>query len=123
MSESVLISVQITLVGMALVFMALILLWVLMELLVRITARASQPDVQHANESSRPSATGIEPAAAVPEIQEYKHRRQAAVLAVSLALAERDQQKKEFPLPPTAIVSAWQAVNRANMLNRRGQVR
>lgn len=124
MSESILISIQITLVGMTLVFLALILLWWLMELLVRVTAgRAVRSEEVLEAVEELPPASGITPVAQTLPDEELSRRQQAAVVAVSLALAERDRQIKEFPIPPTAIVSAWQAVNRANMLNRRGQVR
>lgn len=125
MDPNILISIQITLVGMTLVFLALILLWWLMELLVRLTA------LRAPKTADAPAAAGGQPASLAPETgaaagdasAESARRQQAAAIAVALALAEKDHQAREFPIPPTAIVSAWQAVNRANMLNRRGLVR
>lgn len=125
MDANILISIQITLVGMTLVFLALLLLWWLMELLVRLTAiRAPKSAGATAEVSDQPATSALETAAAPGGAAAESDRRQlAAAVAVALALAEKDRQTREFPVPPTAIVSAWQAVNRANMLNRRGQVR
>jgi hypothetical protein len=55
---------------------------------------------------------------------EKERRRLAAALAVSLALAaDLEEKPNVMPLPPTALVSAWQAVTRGNLLNKRGPVR
>lgn len=100
---------QITLVGMGLVFLALILLWGTMEMLVRLSTSNQTWIPEQAHET------------------EKEGQVQAALIAVTLALAERNAEAEaemhEFPIPSTAIVSAWQAVNRTNMLNKRGQVR
>jgi sodium pump decarboxylase gamma subunit len=121
MNEEILLSIQITLVGMTLVFVALILLWWLIELLVRVTALRTTSPVEAAGAASQqPDVIAVPDL--VPEAPDDR-RQQVAAIAVALALAERDQHSREFPIPPTAIVSAWQAVNRANMLNKRGQVR
>jgi Na+-transporting methylmalonyl-CoA/oxaloacetate decarboxylase gamma subunit len=103
MNQSLLLSLQITLLGMSLVFGALILVWGVMAVLVRFTSR---------------------PEARLEEETELDLKRRAASAAVAAALARQSsQQANEFPLPPTALVSAWQAVMRTNMLNKRGQVR
>jgi Na+-transporting methylmalonyl-CoA/oxaloacetate decarboxylase gamma subunit len=93
-------ALQITVVGMALVFLTILVLWLVMKLLVRWTAQAGA----RSNRSEQ---------------------EQAAAAAVALALALRSGRPDlhEFPLPPTAIVSAWQAVMRGKMLNKRGSVR
>jgi hypothetical protein len=55
---------------------------------------------------------------------EQERKRKAAAIAVSLALANEPYSDiHEFPLPPTAIVSAWQAVMRAQNMNNRGRPR
>lgn len=97
---------QITLVGMGLVFAAILLLWGGMALLVRLMAHDE--------------ATGDVIPGSASDARERKRR--AAAAAVSLALAQRQQshQVHPFPLPPTALVSAWQAVRRSNQLQRRG---
>jgi Na+-transporting methylmalonyl-CoA/oxaloacetate decarboxylase gamma subunit len=103
--STVSLALQITLVGMGLVFAAILLLWGLMALLVRL-ARA-------------PEAT-LEP----PMVAEEGMEEQAAAAAVAFALQREAQATQAgFPLPPTAFVSAWQAVRRSSQLNRRGPVR
>ncbi len=98
-------ALQITMVGMGLVFAAILLLWGLMALLVRV-ARA-------------PAATREPPPAAEEGMEE-----QAAAAAAAFALQrEGEAAQARFPLPPTAFVSAWQAVRRSSQLNQRGPVR
>jgi Na+-transporting methylmalonyl-CoA/oxaloacetate decarboxylase gamma subunit len=90
---------------MGLVFGAILLLWGLMAVLVRYAK-----DPINRKESTAEDA------------QEMKER--AAIAAVTIALAQASSQEPhEFPLPPTALVSAWQAVSRSNLLRRRGRVR
>lgn len=104
METNLLIALQITAVGMGLVFGAIILLWLVMSVLVRLTSRdQAQVELQAAE-------------------QQRKRKAAAAALAVSMAL-QADFEPHEFPLPPTAVVSAWQGVMRSNILNKRGRVR
>jgi Na+-transporting methylmalonyl-CoA/oxaloacetate decarboxylase gamma subunit len=103
MNQPLLLSLQITLLGMGLVFGALILVWGVMAVLVRFT---SQTETR------------------MDEETELDLKRRAASAAVAAALAEQSAKtRNEFPLPSTALVSPWQAVMRTNMLNKRGQVR
>ena len=105
MSENLLIALQITFIGMSLVFGVIIVLWLVMSLLVRITARRAAP---------------IEEAAAPGSADQSNLKRRAAIAAVSVALArELAPQLHEFPEPPTSIVSAWQAVQRSRYLTQR----
>jgi Na+-transporting methylmalonyl-CoA/oxaloacetate decarboxylase gamma subunit len=105
MSEDLFIALQITLIGMALVFGVIIVLWLVMSLLMRITAQRKKP---------------IEEAAALRPADQIDLKRRAAVAAVSVALAhELAPQLHEFPEPPTSIVSAWQAVQRSRYLTQR----
>jgi Na+-transporting methylmalonyl-CoA/oxaloacetate decarboxylase gamma subunit len=114
MPDSLSVALQITAIGMSLVFGAIVLLWGLMALLVRLAADQPTPAAA-LDGSSTP--------------HELKQRAAAAAVAAALALEAQKQtegaafQPREFPLPPTAIVSAWQAVRRAHLLNRRGPVR
>ena len=56
--------------------------------------------------------------------KENERKKRTAAIAVAVALAENQKlTKSQFPLPSTAIVSAWQAVLRSNILNKRGRVR
>jgi Na+-transporting methylmalonyl-CoA/oxaloacetate decarboxylase gamma subunit len=100
-------ALEITLIGMSLVFGAIFLLWGLMVLLVRLTAEnAAAPD----------------PALNAQNLAEKQRKQRAAVVAVAVALA-RQSEAHLFPLPPTALVSAWQAVKRANSLTVKRLIR
>ncbi len=99
MTETLILSLQITLIGMGLVFAALILLWLLMLALTTITA-----EKKSVKKASTTGDFGIE--------------EQAAALAVATAIAEQDQGRvPRFPVPPTAIVSAWQLSMRSRQMN------
>jgi Na+-transporting methylmalonyl-CoA/oxaloacetate decarboxylase gamma subunit len=110
MPENITIALQITVVGMGLVFAAILILWGLMAILVRIT-----PDTRKTSAEGTPEHGS----------DLVERRRRAAASAVAIALAQQAQttEPHEFPLPPTAIVSAWQAVLRTRMLNKRGPTR
>ncbi|MBP7692735.1 MAG: OadG family protein [Anaerolineales bacterium] len=115
MPPNLIIALQITAIGMGLVFGALVLFWGLMAAIVRLTADpAPAPD---------PAPAAADPAAAVPV--EPALRAQAAALAVAVALAEAEMTSAPTPpfVPPPTGVSVWQAVMRANQLNQRGPVR
>lgn len=94
---------EITLIGMTLVFGAIVVLWGVMAALMRLTA-------DHAVVEARSEAS------------ERERKRRAAVAAVAVALAREAHHAEphEFPLPPTAIVSAWQAVQRGRLLSQKG---
>jgi Na+-transporting methylmalonyl-CoA/oxaloacetate decarboxylase gamma subunit len=100
-------ALQITLVGMGAVFAAIVLMWGVMAVLVRLT-----PEVAEAADAA--------PTPALPDSNaDDALRRRAAIAAVGVALALRaaDDVPHVPPEPPTAFVSAWQAVTRANQLN------
>jgi sodium pump decarboxylase gamma subunit len=103
----------ITVIGMGLVFAAILLLWGVIALLVRIVKDPPEPEEAPAQPAPAVAATGDQ------------QRRMAAAAAVAIALAQAADRSEphEFPLPPTALVSAWQAVMRTRMLNRRGTTR
>jgi Na+-transporting methylmalonyl-CoA/oxaloacetate decarboxylase gamma subunit len=105
MSENLIIALEITLIGMSLVFGVIVVLWIAMAVLVRVTAQRAAP---------------IEEAAPAAEVDQTALRRRAAIAAVTVALAnELTPQLHEFPEPPTSIVSAWQAVQRSRYLTQR----
>ena len=107
-------SLQITALGMGLVFGAILLLWLMMVLLTRFTAeKESSPD-------DKPAADSLEPAS----VSETASKQQAAALAVAIALAEQGQSSAH-PLiePPTAIVSAWQLGMRTRQSSEKGNFR
>lgn len=105
MSANLFTSLIITGIGMGLVFGAIILLMGIISAIVRILSdRQSQNS--HASTST------------------HEERLKAAIAAVSVALAiENQPELHSFPLPPTAIVSAWQAVMRSEMLKKRSRQR
>lgn len=94
-------SLYITLIGMGLVFGAILLLWGLMVLMTRILAK---------------DETGLE---VQDESREKKAR--AAAVAVAVALAEQAQSRiGHFPMPNTALVSAWQLGMRTRQMYQKG---
>jgi hypothetical protein len=96
-----LIALQLAAVGILLVFGAILVLWAGIALLARATAPRPKP-------------------ARVDDLEEERRRMAAASAAVALLCS---RTPREFPLPPTALVSAWQAVMRAGRLQQRGPVR
>jgi Na+-transporting methylmalonyl-CoA/oxaloacetate decarboxylase gamma subunit len=108
-------ALQLTLVGMGLVFAALLLFALSIVLLVRLGRHRGAP-VRTAVGEHHGGGDAVE----------TELRRRAAAVAVAVALAAESQRGKgpqPFPMPPTALVSAWQAVMRANQLGRRGAIR
>jgi hypothetical protein len=97
MAETLQYALLITLIGMGLVFAVILLLWGGIFVLVRLTPQDGEP--------SPNQAAG------------RKRRAAAAAVAMALLHSEADEPQV-FPEPPTAIVSAWQAVTRANQLRR-----
>jgi hypothetical protein len=89
---------------MGLVFGAIILLWGLMSLLTRILVeRETSPEVPD------------EPRALKARI---------AAAAVAVALAEQAQNRiGHFPMPNTALVSAWQLGMRTRQMYQKGSLK
>jgi Na+-transporting methylmalonyl-CoA/oxaloacetate decarboxylase gamma subunit len=108
MSEALAVALEIAFIGMTLVFMSILLFWLIISLLVKATAERV-----------------VEPVVTAVDEAEQERKRQAAATAVAIALAlEADiQQPNVLPTPPTPIVSAWQAVMRSSILDKRGSVR
>jgi Na+-transporting methylmalonyl-CoA/oxaloacetate decarboxylase gamma subunit len=104
-------AIFISILGMGLVFAIILLLWGLIALVSRLGARLSRSEQ-------------------APVDLELEHKRLAAAVAVAaaraIALAAAQMHGEEipsFPMPPTAVVSPWQAVNRSKILNRQGQAK
>lgn len=111
MLENLNIALLITAIGMGLVFGSILALWAVMALLMRLTAERNQPEP-------------VEAPVIETDVNASALRAKAAAAAVAVALQrESEDEPHEFPLPPTALVSAWQAVTRANIIRKRGQVR
>lgn len=108
--SNIAIALQITAVGMGLVFAAIILLWGMMALMTNVLAdKEPSPDA---------GASAVAENAPVPESE---IKAQAAAVAVAVALADH-QVTHIHPLsaPPTAIVSAWQLGMRSRQLSQKG---
>lgn len=105
--NDILLSLQITALGMGLVFGAILLLWLMMVVLTFFTT-----EKKPAPDSPAPDS--------VP-ISDYK--LQAAALAVALALSKQELSTAH-PLsqPPTAIVSAWQLGMRTRQMSEKGHL-
>ncbi len=103
--NNLLLSLEITALGMGLVFAAIILLWWMMALLTRITRE---------KEAASNSAEHV-------SVVECNVKAQAVAVAVAVALADH-QVTHAHPLsdPPTAIVSAWQLGMRTRQLSEKG---
>ena len=104
MSNVITTSLYITLIGMGLVFGAIVLLWGLMSLMTRLLAeRETVPEV--------PDEARVQKA-------------RAAAAAVAVALAEQAQSRiGHFPMPNTALVSAWQLGMRTRQMYQKGNLK
>lgn len=100
-------ALQITAIGMGLVFGAILVLWLMMTLLTALTADK--------NTSLSPETYSA---------KETEILAQAAAVGVAIAIAEQ-QLSSAHPLkdPPTAIVSAWQLGMRTRQMTQKGNNR
>lgn len=113
MTENLLLSLQITLLGMGLVFGLIILLWGLMAALTALTRDKDDPTPQ-------PESNAPQPAAVTPTSDQAR----AAAVAVAVALAQQSLSTAHpLPAPPTAIVSAWQLGMRTRQMTQKGNTR
>ena len=107
-----LLSLQITALGMGLVFGAILLLWLMMILLTYFTAEKI--------DAPKPASDLTKPA----PVSETGFKARAAAIAVAIALAEQGQSTAHpLPEPPTAIVSAWQVGMRTSQRSQKGNFR
>jgi sodium pump decarboxylase gamma subunit len=120
MSNDLVLALEITTLGMGLVFAALILLWWMMALLTSSTSeRESAPAMEPMSDSAKPfDQTQGGPAS----VMENDDKARAAAIAVAFALAQ-EETGLAYPLsdPPTAIVSAWQLGMRTKQLYQKGE--
>lgn len=109
--NNMVIALQITALGMGLVFAAIILLWWMMNLLTSLAA------------DKEPISSPIEPTSeATPaSVPDAELKAEAAAVAVAMALAEQ-QVCSPHPLtePSLAIVSAWQLGMRTRQMYQKG---
>lgn len=120
MINNLTVSLLITALGMGLVFGAILLFWLFMSVLVRLVSGTG------AEEKVEREAAAVD-AVVMSRLasRESDLRRRAALAAAlaAVALAEQEEGPGRFPLPPTALVSSWQAVMRARQLAERGEGR
>jgi Na+-transporting methylmalonyl-CoA/oxaloacetate decarboxylase gamma subunit len=109
-------SLWITLIGMGLVFIAILALWGLMELSVRLTARFARGESEEEVEESQTDITVL---AEEPVDISLEQKRKAAVAAVAVALAMNVAEPETAPVISRSSGSAWQAVLRGGQLNQR----
>lgn len=110
-------SLWITLIGMGLVFIAILLLWGLMEAVVRLTNRFPGKTEEEGEDEAEVEAAEAAPAAEAPT----GLKARAAAAAVAFALAKRSRSSFQ-PTASSPSGSAWQAVTRSFQLNSRGQM-
>ena len=110
--NNMLIALEITALGMGLVFGAIIVLWVMMNLLASLTA---DKGISSPGDTSAPASTE-----AAPSVDSETKARAVAV-AAAIALAE-EQACREHPFSdsPTTIVSAWQLGMRTRQMYQKG---
>jgi Na+-transporting methylmalonyl-CoA/oxaloacetate decarboxylase gamma subunit len=101
----------ITGIGMGLVFVAILLLWGLMVLLVKLTA-----DDEKENESQK-SLEGIAAMEVPPEADAIKAHAAAAAIAAALALSTRSIRRR--PSEIDLFSNPWKNAHRAMEINRR----
>lgn len=109
------IALEISALGMSLVFAALILLWGMMNLLTAFTA-----DQETLSPETPNASTPIERDAAIEDLL----RAQAVAVAVAMALAEQPTSSAHpLAFQSTANVSAWQLGMRSRQMYQKGSSR
>ncbi len=107
-------SLQITALGMGLVFGAILLLWLMMVLLTALTAE------KESTEENAPASSSV----GVDSTLQTDSKLQAALLAIAIAMAEQEiSSAHPLEMPPTAIVSAWQLGMRTRQQSEKGNFR
>jgi Na+-transporting methylmalonyl-CoA/oxaloacetate decarboxylase gamma subunit len=112
MLANLVLALEITALGMGLVFLAIVLLWLMMWALTALPFKESGETAE--------SAGATKAAEALPT-EEHDLMTQAAAVAVAIALAEQSQSTaRPLPEPPTALVSAWQLGMRTRQMYEKG---
>ncbi|CAG0953815.1 hypothetical protein ANAEL_00217 [Anaerolineales bacterium] len=108
--NDLLLSLEITGLGMGLVFGAIILLWVMMLLLTAFTGSKKTESDETPESDKKPAPQSGD-------------KLQAAAIAVAIALAEQGQSTAHpLSVPPTALVSAWQLGMRTSQRTQKGSI-
>lgn len=111
MTDNITLSLQITAVGMGLVFGAIIVLWGLMTLLTAVI-------------KDKEPAPEAEPAPAPAPVMDSGLKARAAAVAVTIAIAEQQASTAHpLPPPPTSLISAWQLGLRSRQMVEKGSHR
>ena len=109
--SNMVIALEITALGMGLVFAAIILLWWMMDLLTLVTADKEQPS----------DAESVSDASKAAPVMDSDIKAKIVAVVVAIALAEQEAYPTHsLPEPPTAIVSAWQLGMRTRHLYQKG---
>jgi sodium pump decarboxylase gamma subunit len=101
-------ALTISVIGASMVFVGLILLWVMMDVLVRLTSR---------EKASVPSAPAESAAAPAPEAGNTL-KQQAAAAAVAVALAHASSGRAAVKTQKMDALSPWQSAYRVQQLNQ-----
>ena len=109
MSEDLLNSLVITAMGMGLVFFAIILLWGIMEAMVRFFPEKANNPIPESIPVTQESQVEIE-----EEIESLKLFAAAAAVAIAMAQMKHRTKDQSSQLVPS--LSPWQSVMRANRL-------
>jgi Na+-transporting methylmalonyl-CoA/oxaloacetate decarboxylase gamma subunit len=113
----------ITLIGMGLVFIALILLWGLMALMVSATTKMAEKEAAEAAASDAVEEESTAVAGEEPVLHpgaDLRIKAAAAAVAVALQMqAKTIGQQVNLPAPEP--FSAWQSVMRANRLTQKSR--
>ena len=122
MNQNIVDALWITLIGMAIVFIALLLLWGLMAAMVNLGARwakGSEEETEEAGGEALPEGESVMPAL------DASLRQKAAAAAVAVALARHSSHNGHSRLAQpqsTGAFSAWQSVLRGNQLNQQSRI-
>ena len=108
--NTLVVALEITALGMGLVFAAIILLWWMMAMLTHVAAEKETPLKESAPDSALPAP-----------VMDKDARARAAAIAVAMALAEQQMSHAHpLTLPPTAVVSPWQMGMRTRQMYQKG---
>lgn len=100
MSSSIEIAFQIALVGMAIVFTAIVLIWMLISVITITGSKHKFPN---------------------PDEEAERKQKAAAIAVAQVLMEQKENQSTNYHLPPTAIVSAWQLSMRTNQMKKSGK--
>ena len=123
MNQTLINALWITLIGMGLVFISLLLLWGLMELMVRLTSKTEK------EEPPPEISPGGQGAFYAPcdDLTLLKMRAAAAAVAFAIASAARENGHRVVDHPvverassshSNAVCGAWQSANRSSQINQ-----